>query len=517
MNRKQIPKLIGKDAEFAGYVRGREGDTCKAAVRLLLAEMPGLPSASHYWLGSYGYQDSPSDTERRWFPSGGCAYEDSAHVEIPTPEVLNIVDFVYQWRAVLLRLQRAAQAANEKLPSFERLCVHANNCDGFVSWASHLNVLMRRDAFDDLFAKPLHFLWLASWQASSQVFCGAGKVGSSDPRSRCRFQLSQRGGDYFPVLMSWNTMDRRGLLNERDEAHAGLDAARLHCIYYDSTLCDCSTYLQAGTYQLAVAMLESGYFDSKVLLEDPVDASRVISHSLGETPVRTLNGKSATAIELQYDFYESATRFVAEGLAEGVVPGAGKILSLWGETLDLLQARDYERLSRKLDWVAKLRLTARAVESRGIAWESPGALALDLAYSSLDPDDSLFLALEGAGLIDRLTDPARVAACLSAPPEHTRAYTRGRLLELAADSVVAVDWDYIKFRVIDDTRRTVAIRRFEMEDPLSFTRADTDTVFRHTNDLEDVLDGLEALRDSPQTAATNHRMETKDGTTTTYL
>jgi hypothetical protein len=418
---------------------------------------------------------------------------------------------------VLLRLQLAAKAVNEKLPPIEHLCVHANNCDGFVSWASHLNVLMSRDAFDDLFAKPLHFLWLASWQASSQIVCGAGKVGSSDRMCRCAFQLSQRGGDHFPVLMSWNTMHRRGLLNERDEAHAGANAARLHCIYYDSTLSDYSTYLQVGTYQLAVAMLESGWLNSEVLLADPVEASRVISHSLGETPVRTLDGKSATALDLQCQIHEAAARFVAEGLAEGIVPEAEIILSRWGETLQFLRARDMERLSRRLDWAAKLRLIGRAVEQRGIGHGSQEAEALDLAYSSLDPDDSLFMALEGAGLVDRLTDPERVAARYRKPPEDTRAYTRGRLLELAPDSLIAVDWDYVKFRVIDGLRRTIAIRHFEMADPLSFTRAETEAVFRHATHISDVLDGLEAVRHSPHTHVTTQGMEANDGTTTTHL
>jgi hypothetical protein len=182
-----------------------------AAVRLLLDAIPGVPAASSWW-GGVCYSEVPTDMGRRYLLNGGCLYNDSQHCEVPTPEVLSASEFTHPWRAVLLRLQQAAASVNQSLPNGERLCVRASNSDGHSnSWASHLNILMTRKSFDALFQKPLHFLWLAGFLVSSQIYAGAGKVGSENGAPSCKYQLSQRRGDFFWALMSLDTMYRSGV------------------------------------------------------------------------------------------------------------------------------------------------------------------------------------------------------------------------------------------------------------------------------------------------------------------
>jgi proteasome accessory factor A len=297
-------------------------------------------------------------------------------------------------------------------------------------------------------------------------------------------------------------MTRRGLINERDEAHAMPHMARLHCISSkDSLLCDFGNYLAVGALQLAVAMLEYGWLDAPVLLEDPVEACAKISHSLGASSVGTLYGNSTTALDLQQRFHESAVAFVEAGLAEGIVPDAEKILERWGETLDMLRLNDLERLSRRLDWAAKLRLIGRAVEEGRLEWGSPQARILDLAYSNLDPDEGLFFLLERSGIIERLTESSQVSACLSQPEPDTRAYARGRLLDLAPDRIVGVDWDFIKFLVRDPYMKRMSVRTFDMSDPLFWNERNTQHVFDRATGIEDVLNKLDALRPEPVTQA----------------
>src|SRR5580698_1059264 len=96
---KQVPKLIGSDAEFTNYILGRTGDTCLAAVRLLLSAMPGVSAGSTNG-GTHYYQPCETDMDRRYFVNG-CAYNDSCHLEMPTAEVLSAERFVNHWRAVL--------------------------------------------------------------------------------------------------------------------------------------------------------------------------------------------------------------------------------------------------------------------------------------------------------------------------------------------------------------------------------------------------------------------------------
>jgi proteasome accessory factor A len=353
--------------------------------------------------------------------------------------------------------------------------------------------MMTRESFDELFRRPLHFLWLSSFLVSSQIYAGAGKVGSENGAPACSYQLSQRGGDFFHVLMSWDTMYRRGLINERDEAHAGRDLARLHCIYYDSNLLDFATYLKVGALQLAIAMLEAGYVNSSVLVEDPVAASQIISHSLGHNAVRTFLGERVTALDLQYRFLDAACKFVEEGLADGVVPEADTIISRWVSTLDLLRTRDTEKLSRRLDWVAKLRVIDGAVAAGRCEWDSPQAKMLDHAYSTLDEEEGLFLALEHSDVVDRLTDEQRVIACLTHPPESTRAYTRGRLM-LFGDNVIEMDWDRMKFLLSDRKHGQPSFRTFDMSDPLLWSKEKTERVFANAEHLEEVLNELDLLR-----------------------
>lgn len=86
----------------------------------------------------------------------------------------------------LFRLaRRAREAAQSKLPSAWRIHVLANNSDGLgSSWGSHLNFLISRSAYDRIFNRRLHHLvWLATYQASSIVFTGQGKVDGAGRRS----------------------------------------------------------------------------------------------------------------------------------------------------------------------------------------------------------------------------------------------------------------------------------------------------------------------------------------------
>src|SRR5439155_5153707 len=133
-----------------------------------------------------------------------------------------------------------------------------NSSDGNGnSYGSHLNVLVTRRTFENLFERRLHYLvWLAGYQASSIVFAGQGKVGSENGAPQVPFQLSQRA-DFFERLVGLQTTYARPIVNSRDEALCGTWArrerrpsapalARLHVIFYDSSLALVSCLLKVG-------------------------------------------------------------------------------------------------------------------------------------------------------------------------------------------------------------------------------------------------------------------------------
>ena len=98
-----------------------------------------------------------------------------------------------------------------------------------------------------------------------------------------------------------------------------------------------------------------------------------------------------------------------------------------------------------MDWAAKRALLADYVEAEGIPWDDESLPSFDLAYSSIDPEDSLYYALEEAGEMVRLTSDAAIdVARLQAPP--TRAAIRGLLVSRFADKIGSVSWNRVILR-----------------------------------------------------------------------
>src|SRR5262249_43950189 len=156
-------------------------------------------------------------------------YNDHAHPEYSTPECTTVRELVAQEKAGERILAECARRRNLKLPSGQEIGLYKNNTD-FVghSYGCHDNYLIRRDLpWDKLVAGVLPFL------ITRQIFAGSGKLGvegESAAGQRGLFQISQRA-DFFTVLVSIDTMNKRPLINTRDEPHA--DASkyrRLHII-----------------------------------------------------------------------------------------------------------------------------------------------------------------------------------------------------------------------------------------------------------------------------------------------
>jgi hypothetical protein len=220
-----VAKVMGADFELANllYTPGHSGSRATDAAERLLAEFHGFPRRRH----PYG---TAIELNRRFLPgSGGSAYIDSDHLEINTPEHLRAQDHAAHVHAGLRMARRAQLSASLDLPAQTRLCVLANNCDGHVSYGRHLNLLTTRRCFNDILHRKPHAAgFVATHLATSVVYSGQGLVGAANGRPACDYQLSQRA-DWFECFASIDTMQRRPLLNLRDEAHAS-GASTLHLL-----------------------------------------------------------------------------------------------------------------------------------------------------------------------------------------------------------------------------------------------------------------------------------------------
>lgn len=531
----RLPKLCGADIELGNFILGldQRGGTGHEASRALLREIDGLPrtpsypysygggffgSSAGYSPGSSGYGYNPQDWGRKYLSTnGGCAYIDLNHLELCLPEVISVYDHVAAWHAMLRIVRQALMDANEKLPPGQKIQVLVNNSDGQGnSYGSHLNFLITRRAWENIFNRKIYpMLYLAAYQASSIIFTGQGKVGSENGAPPVAFQLSQRA-DFFETLMGEQTTFRRPIVNSRDEALCGNarygawdsrttnDMARLHCIFFDNTLCHVASLLKAGVMQIVLAMIEAERINLNLILDDPLAAVVRWSHDPTlQARARMASGAELTAVELQLLFLEEAKKFTEAGGCDEIVPRASEILMLWEDTLLKLKEGNLAALAPRLDWVLKLCILQRAMRQRpDLTWDSPQIKHLDHLYSSLDLSEGLYWAYENSGLVERVVTEAQIERFMHDPPEDTRAWTRAMLLRIAGPDVVdSVDWDSIRLKKKDrgfwSTYRTL-----DLANPLAFTKAETERIFQEGATLDEILNALGAPQTDTYAAST---------------
>jgi proteasome accessory factor A len=528
---RALPKLCGADIELGNFIVGVDSasGTGSEASRALLAQIEGLPKRRNSYLDDWWstatippraetdslarscattseWTYNPQDVSRRFLSSNGSsAYIDLDHVELCLPEVLSAFDHAAAWHGMLRIMRTALDSANQDRPRERRIQVLVNNSDGQGnSYGSHLNFMISRRAFDNIFRRKAHYLqFLASFQVSSILLTGQGKVGAENGRPSTPYQISQRA-DFFQTLQGIQTTYNRPIVNARDEAlcgvrGAGIDdplaPARLHVIFFDSALAHGSCLFRVGPMQLILTLIELGLVNSRLILDDPIVALQDFSADPTLKAIAELiSGDRFTALELQSAYLEEVKRHAARGVFEGVVPRAEEIIALWEDTVGKLASGDLMAAAPRLDWVMKLLAIERTMDERPeLDWDSAEVKVIDHLYSSLDAD-GLYWAYESSGFAERLVPPERIAHFAASPPADTRAWTRAMLLRRASRynvDVESVDWDRMTFK-IRGRYAWPSYRTLDLADPLGFTQADAQPIFDSCADFGDLLDALES-------------------------
>ena len=254
----------------------------------------------------------------------------------------------------------------------------------------------------------------------------------------------------------------------------------------DANLCEVATFLKLGTTAIVLAMVEDGTLDDGVSLADPVQALQRVSWDTGlSAPLLLEDGRTATALDLQWELLESAQKYLLEQ-GDEMVGGAvaGEVVGRWEGVLPALESSP-SALFGVLDWVTKRSLLDGYRERYGLEVEDVRLAAMDLQYHDLRPARSLF-ARVGA---ERVVDLDDVARAVEDPPEDTRAYFRGRCLQRWPDRVVAANWDSMVFDSGDDT-----VRRGPMMEP---TRGTSDHVGTLLDECDTVAELLDRLSETP--------------------
>src|SRR5436309_1628491 len=239
--------------------------------------------------------------------NGARFYNDHAHPEYSTPECTTLRQIVAQDKAGERILAECARRRNQKLPAGFEVRLYKNNTDfAGHSYGCHDNYLMRRDiAWDRIVAGMLPFL------ITRQIFGGAGKMGIETESAQGEpgvYEVSQRA-DFFSVVLSIDTMNRRPLINTRDEPH--VDASRyrrFHVILGDSNMSEWATALKIGTTALVLDLIERGQAP-QLEIAQPVDANKSISRDQNyDWIIELKDGRKISAIEVQRLYLRAASR-----------------------------------------------------------------------------------------------------------------------------------------------------------------------------------------------------------------
>jgi len=396
--------------------------------------------------------------------NGARFYNDHAHPEYSTPECTTLRQIVAQDKAGERILAECARRRNLKLPDGCAVRLYKNNTDFFGhSYGCHDNYLMRRDvAWDRIVTAILPFL------ITRQIFAGAGKMGveaesaSSQPGL---YQISQRA-DFFSVVVSIDTMNRRPLINTRDEPH--VDASRyrrFHVILGDSNMSEWATVMKIGTTALVLDLIERGEAP-QLEIAQPVDANKSISRDQTyDWIIELKDGRKISAIEVQRIYLRAAEKIDPPSLAYGAASNelAGEdrqwILREWENVLNDLE-RDPMTTRDRVDWAAKRLLLSALQEEEKLPWSDPWLQSIDLEYHNIDLDHGLYYELVRQGAIRRIVSEDDIRMSIFNPPDTTRAFFRGRSVARFNEQIASIQWDEIVFANNAQSRRVVLPEAF---------------------------------------------------------
>jgi proteasome accessory factor A len=373
-----------------------------------------------------------------------------SHPEYATPECDSVTDLVAHDRAGERILEGLLIDAEKRLHDegiAGDIYLFKNNTDSAGnSYGCHENFLVSRHGeFGRLADILIPFL------VTRQLICGAGKV-LQTPRGAV-YCLSPRAEHIWEGVSSATTRSRP-IINTRDEPHADAERyRRLHVIVGDSNMNEVTTLLKVGSADIVLRMIETGVVMRDLSLENPIRAIREVSHDVtGRRKVRLANGKEASALEIQQEYFSKAAEFVERRGGDQV---SKRVVDLWGRVLQAVETGELDPVAREIDWVTKLKLIESYQRRHDLPLAHPRIAQLDLSYHDVRRGRGLYGLLERRGEVDRIATDLQIFEAKERPPQTTRARLRGEFVKRAKERRrdYTVDWVHLKLN--DQAQRTV--------------------------------------------------------------
>ncbi len=370
--------------------------------------------------------------------NGARFYNDHAHPEYCSPECSTLLEILQQDHEGDALLMACARNLNQN--SDNPVLLYKNNTDfRGHSYGCHENYLMPRRLPWDFLSQAM-----VAFFCTRQIICGAGKFGweEEDKFLGPGFQISQRA-DFFTELQSVDTMQRRPIINTRDEPHANHELyRRFHVIIGDANLSMYSTWLKIGTTALVLQALLNGAPAERVpRVADPIQTLKQISRDRSwKWLCRDAHGYKTSGIDIQRRYLDLVREFCPD-----LPPDWQNVVQAWDEVLRDLEEEPL-RCADRLDWAAKFQLIEQFRQAENLSEDDPWLRSLDLAYHLLDKEDGLFYALQQQRALRLPYPQLDITGHSLCPPTTTRAGVRGRCIEKFGSAVQATQWDYIMLK-----------------------------------------------------------------------
>jgi len=371
-----------------------------------------------------------------------------SHLEYATAECRTLKDLVANDRAG----QRIIVRAIKEMGLEDVVSVYNNSVDHFGghTFGCHENYLVQSDA--ELLNETVNQLY--PFLATRQIFAGVGRVGGHIlttsgirptyqevmdnpvdyiwvsqvygviPDPEVNFQLSQRADHILKTIAS-RVRFNRAMINPKWEhfySHDGM--TRLHLLFGESNQNEYAYALKVGSTSLVLRLLEDRRVPERLTLAQPVSALREVSRDPEfRWDVRLADGSRIGAIDLQREYLALAQEY------SGNTETVDWVLQAWEETLDGLE-RDPMSMGDRIDWVAKRKIVEEYMASEGLDWDDDSLHSVDLEYHNIDPEKSLFHALQEMGQTKRIAEEIDMIDAMTEPPPDTRAKGRSELVKL---------------------------------------------------------------------------------------
>ncbi len=393
--------------------------------------------------------------------NGARFYNDHAHPEYCTPECSTLDELIAQDRAGERILMACAQQLTIRRGHKVRL--YKNNTDFCGhSYGCHENYLLPRSLPWSQLAQGVQ-----AFLVTRQIFAGAGKfaIEEEDRFVSSQFQISQRS-DFFSELQSVDTMQRRPIVNTRDEPHANPRLyRRFHVILGDANMSPFATRLKIGVTALVLEALARDPQRTWPQLAEPLETLRAVSRDPKfHWEVKLSGGQPFTALAVQREYLAAV-----KAVCDLSLPAKAALVADWEAVLNDLET-DPMRCRNRLDWVAKLALVREFQAAQNIAPDDPWLQSLDLEYHRLDLAEGLYYALEQSGSICGVPEESAVRRAVREPPTTTRAHVRGKCIQKFAAAVESAQWDHITLQAGGESIKISLMDMFAPEEILRYGR-----------------------------------------------